>query len=203
MSETLDFRPMLMAGRVRLEPLRAEHRDGLARAADFPEIWAHLPWDGSGEGFPAWFDLTLDAARAGREAVWAVRTPGDGALVGSTRYLAIERRDRRLEIGGTWYAPAVWATEVNPACKLALMRYAFETLRFNRVEFKTDNKNLRSQAAIAKLGATREGVFRAHMIRRDGSLRDSVYFSVIRDEWPQVRERLVARLGHAAIQQEV
>jgi len=196
MSETaLDFRPTLTAGGVRLEPLASEHRDGLARAADFPEIWAHMPLDASGEGFQPWFDLALASAETGREAVWAVRSLANGALVGSTRYLAIERRDRRLEIGHTWYTPAVWASAINPACKLALMRHAFEALGFNRVEFKTDNRNLRSQAAIAKLGATREGVFRAHMVRRDGSLRDSVYFSVIRDEWPQVRERLAARLA--------
>jgi RimJ/RimL family protein N-acetyltransferase len=197
MSEPLDLRPTLLAGGVRLEPLAPEHRDGLARAADFPEVWAHMPLDASGAGFEPWFDLSLASAEAGREAIWAVRTLADGALVGSTRYLAIERRDRRLEIGHTWYTPAVWASQVNPACKLALMAHAFETLGFNRVELKTDHRNLRSQAAIAKLGAIREGVFRAHMIRRDGSLRDSVYFSVIRDEWPSVRERLTARLPAA------
>jgi RimJ/RimL family protein N-acetyltransferase len=194
MSEPLDFRPTLVAAGVRLEPLVEAHRAGLAAAAAHPEIWTHLPWDGAGAGFGAWFDGTLESALAGREAIWAVRVR-DGRVVGSTRYLAIERRDKRLEIGGTWYAPTVWATQVNPACKLALMGYAFEQLGFNRVEFKTDILNLRSQAAIAKLGATRDGVFRAHMVRRDGSLRDSVYFSVIKPEWPQVRERLTARLA--------
>jgi RimJ/RimL family protein N-acetyltransferase len=184
-----------MAGRVRLEPLAEAHRAGLARAADHPQIWTHMPIDASGDGFAAWFDASLKLALAGREAVWAVRTLGDGALVGSTRYLAIEPQHRRLEIGHTWFAPAVWGGQVNPACKLALLRYAFEALGFNRVELKTDNRNLRSQAAIAALGATREGVFRAHMVRRDGSLRDSVYFSVVRGEWPAVRERLAARLG--------
>ncbi len=190
-----DLRPTLLAARVRLEPLQAAHREGLARAADDPRIWAHMPIDASGAGFDAWFDAALELARAGREAVWAVRTLSDGALVGSTRYLAIEPAHRRLEIGHTWYAPTVWRTQVNPACKLALMRYAFETLGFNRVELKTDNLNLRSQAAIAALGAAREGVFRAHMVRRDGSVRDSVYFAVVRSEWPAVRQRLTARLA--------
>jgi RimJ/RimL family protein N-acetyltransferase len=198
MPESLDFRPTLIAAGVRLEPLAELHRDGLRAAGAHSEIWTHLPWDGAGAGFDAWFAQSLESALTGREAIWAVRTLADGRLVGSTRYLAIERRDRRLEIGGTWYAPAVWASHVNPACKLALMRYAFETLRFNRVELKTDILNLRSQAAIAKLGATREGVFRAHMVRRDGSLRDSVYFSVIGSEWALVRERLTARLAAAA-----
>jgi RimJ/RimL family protein N-acetyltransferase len=187
-----DLRPTLIAGPVRLEPLIAEHRDGLARAADHGQIWTHMPHDASGAGFDGWFDHALRLALAGREAVWAVRT--DGALVGSTRYLAIEPEHRRLEIGHTWYAPQVWAGRVNPSCKLALLRYAFESLGFNRVELKTDNRNLRSQAAIAKLSATREGVLRAHMVRRDGSLRDSVYFSIVRHEWPSVRDRLTARL---------
>jgi RimJ/RimL family protein N-acetyltransferase len=193
-----DLRPTLIAGAVRLEPLAAEHRDGLARAADHGEIWAHMPQDASGAGFDAWFDHSLKLALAGLEAVWAVRI--EGALVGSTRYLAIEPAHRRLEIGHTWYAPQVWASRVNPACKLALLRYAFESLGFNRVELKTDNRNLRSQGAIAKLGATREGVLRAHMVRRDGSLRDSVYFSIVRDEWPAVRDRLTARLAQPAPQ---
>ena len=189
-----DLRPILVASPVRLEPLTEAHRANLAPAADHAEIWDHMPIRASGDGFDAWFDHSLELAIAGREAVWAVRTMADGALVGSTRYLAIEPEHRRLEIGHTWYAPAVWGGQVNPACKLALLRYAFETLGFNRVELKTDNRNLRSQAAIAKLGAAREGVFRAHMVRRDGTLRDSVYFSIVRDEWPGVRDRLAARL---------
>jgi RimJ/RimL family protein N-acetyltransferase len=195
-----DLRPTLIAGPVRLEPLTEGHRASLAAAANHAEIWEHMPSRATGESFELWFDHALEVALTGREAVWAVRTTADGALVGSTRYMAIEAAHRRLEIGHTWYAPQVWATRVNPACKLALLRYAFETLGFNRVELKTDDRNLRSQAAIAKLGATREGVFRAHMIRADGSLRDSVYFSILRDEWPQVRERLSARLSTAAAQ---
>jgi RimJ/RimL family protein N-acetyltransferase len=195
-----DLRPTLISRPVRLEPLTEDHRAGLARAADEAEIWEHMPYRASGAGFDAWFDHALDLAQAGGEAVWAVRTSADGALVGSTRYLAIEPEHRRLEIGHTWYSPQVWATQVNPACKLALLRYAFESLGFNRVELKTDNRNLRSQAAIAKLGAIREGVFRAHMVRRDGSLRDSVYFSIVRDEWPSVRDRLTARLASPARQ---
>jgi RimJ/RimL family protein N-acetyltransferase len=195
MSQSLDLRPILLTARVRLEPLEEAHRAGLAAAANHPQIWTHMPRDAAGPAFDAWFDGSLELALAGREAVWAVRRLSDGALAGSTRFLAIEPAHRRLEIGHTWYAPNVWGTQVNPACKLALMRYAFETLGFNRVELKTDSLNLRSQAAIAALGATREGVFRAHMVRRDGSLRDSVYFSVVRREWPQVRDRLMARLA--------
>jgi RimJ/RimL family protein N-acetyltransferase len=180
---------------VRLEPLAEAHREGLRGAADSPGIWTHLPFDARGGAFGGWFNALLDSCASGAEAAWAVRTLSDGRIVGSTRYLAIEPSHRRVEIGGTWYAPDVWGTEVNPACKLALMRHGFETLRLNRIEFKTDILNLRSQAAIAKLGAVREGVFRAHSVRRDGSLRDSVYYAVIASEWPQVRARLEDRLA--------
>lgn len=192
MSTELDLRPILIAARVRLEPLVASHRDDLARAAADEEIWTHMPSNAAGNGFAAWFEQALSAAQTGREAVWAVRAEGE--IVGSTRYLAIEPLHRRLEVGHTWYAPHAWGGRINPACKFAVLRYAFETLAFNRVEFKTDSRNLRSQAAIAKLGATREGVFRSHMVRRDGSLRDSVYFSILGEEWPLVRDRLSARL---------
>ena len=193
MAEQLQLRSILLAARVRLEPLVEAHRAPLAAAANDPAIWAHMPADASGDGFAAWFDAALAAADCGSEAVWAVRA--GGGLLGSTRYLAIEPAHRRLELGHTWFAHSVWGGHVNPACKFALLRYGFETLAMNRVEFKTDSRNLRSQAALAKLGAVREGVFRAHMIRRDGSLRDSVYFSIVRSEWPAVRERLAARLG--------
>ena len=186
---------VLEAAGVRLEPLGPEHREDLARAADHEAIWAHMPLPGFGAHFGAWFDTSLAIAQSDREAVWVVRTLADGHLVGSTRYLAIEAGHRRVEVGHTWYEPAVWATAVNPACKFALFRYGFEILGLNRIELKTDSLNTRSQAAIAKLGAVREGVFRAHMVRRDGSLRDSVYFSVVRADWPTVRQRLASRLG--------
>jgi len=190
-SEPVRAIPLQCSG-VRLEPLEEAHRSGLRGAGTDPEIWAHMPYEARGDGFDRWFDHSLGVADAGVEAVWAVRS-GAG-LVGSTRFLSIEPAHRRLEIGSTWYAPDAWGTKVNPACKLALMRYAFEDLGFNRVEYKTDIKNLRSQAAIAKLGAVREGVFRAHMTRPDGTLRDSVYFAVIASEWPAVRDRLAARV---------
>jgi N-acetyltransferase len=196
LNTTLDLRPTLETAGVRLEPLIEAHREPLRRAATAPEIWKHMPSKATGVGFDPWFDHALGTAEAGREAAWAVRA--GGAIVGSTRYMAIVPEHRRLEIGHTWYAPGVWASVVNPACKLALLRHAFETLEFNRVELKTDIRNTRSQRAIAKLGAEREGVFRAHMVRPDGSLRDTVYFAIVRGDWPAVREGLTARLAAIA-----
>jgi RimJ/RimL family protein N-acetyltransferase len=185
--------PLQTAG-VRLEPITEAHRADLRQAADAPEIWAHMPISARGENFDPWFDAALRASASGDEACWVARTLGDGALVGATRYLAIVAAHRRVEIGHTWYAPAVWGTAVNPSCKLMLMTYGFEALGLNRIEYKTDIRNTRSQAAIAKLGAVREGVFRAHMVRPDGSLRDSVYFAVTRDDWPAVKAGLMTRL---------
>ena len=195
MSQAPDIRAVeLEAAGVRLEPLAERHREGLRQAGDADAIWAHMPAPARGDGFDPWFDWSLSVCASGSEAAWAVRTLSDGALVGSTRYLAIVPAHRRVEIGHTWYAPSVWASRVNPACKYLLMTYGFETLGLNRIEYKTDIRNTRSQAAIAKLGAVREGVFRAHMVRPDGSLRDSVYFAVTRDDWPAVKAGLQARL---------
>ena len=186
---------VLDAPGVRLEPLAEIHREGLRRAAQAPAIWTHMPTPALGERFDAWFDGSLRACETPQETGWAVRTLDDKALVGSTRYLNIEAAHKRVEIGHTWYNPAVWAGQVNPACKFALLHYGFETLGLNRIELKTDIANTRSQAAIARLGAVREGVFRSHMIRPDGSLRDTVYFSMVRQEWPAVRDGLLARLA--------
>jgi RimJ/RimL family protein N-acetyltransferase len=180
---------------VRLESLAEAHRAGLAAAGAAAEIWRYLPYDMSAGGFDRWFDASMKLNGDGREAIWAVRTLADGKLVGSTRYLNIAAHDLRVEIGGTWYAPDVWASAVNPACKLMLLRHGFETLGLNRIELKTDARNARSQAAIAKLGATREGVFRRHMVLPDGHVRDTVYFSIIREEWPQVKAKLADRLA--------
>jgi len=178
---------------VALEPLAEAHRVGMGAAASDPVIWRYLPWDASGDGFDRWFDATL--ANANNDAIWAVRRQSDGAIVGSTRYLNIAAHDLRVEIGGTWYAPEVWGGIVNPACKFMLMQYGFETLGLNRIELKTDARNERSQKAIARLGAQREGLFRRHMVMPDGHIRDTVYFSVIREEWPEVKAGLLARLA--------
>jgi N-acetyltransferase len=181
--------PALTGRWVRLEPLAVAHREGLRAAADDPRIWTHMTAYATGAGFDPWFDAALT-----RQAT-AVRRLADGTLVGSTSYLDPNPQHRRVEIGATWYRPDCWATAVNPECKLLLMAHAFETLGLNRVSFVTDLRNERSQAAIAKLGATREGVLRAHMVTRGGRIRDSVLFSVISSEWPAAKGRLLARLA--------
>jgi RimJ/RimL family protein N-acetyltransferase len=188
---------VVLAGRrVVLEPLRDEHAGELWAAAQDPRIWQWLPFDASASpaAFGRWFGQAADAARLGEEAPFAVRA--DGAVVGSTRYLSLEREHLRLEVGYTWYAPAVWGTGVNVEAKLLLLRHAFETLGARRVEFKTDARNERSRGALAALGAQFEGVFRKHMVMRAGEARDSAYYAIVDDEWPAVRARLEERLGY-------
>ncbi|MFZ5931362.1 MAG: GNAT family N-acetyltransferase [Pseudomonadota bacterium] len=179
---------------VRLEPLLEAHREGLRAAASDPAIWTYMPDDGNGPGFDSWFDAGRKIHESGAHIAFAVRRLTDNILVGSTRFFEIVPAHKRAEIGWTWYAKSAQASAVNPECKLLLLAYAFAA-GANRIELKTDARNARSRAAIMKLGAKEEGIFRAHMVVRDGYIRDTVYFSIIRSEWPEVRAGLEARLA--------
>ena len=195
----MDFTVSALTGRwVQLEALAEAHREELRAAADDERIWQHTLTAARGPGFDAWFADALAERDAGRRVPLAVRRRADGTLVGSTSYFDLSARHKRLEIGSTWYRPDVWGTAVNPECKLLLLTHAFEVFEVNRVALVTDVRNPRSQAAIAKLGAVREGVCRSHMISQGGRVRDSVLFSIIAPEWPQVRERLAERVAGAA-----
>jgi RimJ/RimL family protein N-acetyltransferase len=195
----MEFAVPVLTGRwVRLEPLAAGHREGLRAAADDERIWQHTLTVARGPGFDAWFADALADRDAGRRLPLAVCRLADGALVGSTSFFDFNARHKRVEVGHTWYRPDVWATAVNPECKLLLLTHAFDGLGLNRVQLVTDLRNERSQAAIAKLGAVREGVLRCHMVTQGGRIRDSVLFSITAAEWPQVRERLAARVAAAA-----
>ncbi|MCW5729208.1 MAG: GNAT family N-acetyltransferase [Alphaproteobacteria bacterium] len=194
----MPLEPVTLDGRfVRLEPLMAEHAADLREAGNLPAIWTYMALDGSGAGFDHWFATSLASQTKGAELVFAVRHKTSGRAIGSTRYMAIEPAHRRLEIGTTWYAPAMQGGPVNPEAKLLLLRHAFEVLGYHRVELKCDARNARSRAAILKLGAKYEGLFRKHMVLRDGSLRDTTWFSIIDDEWPEVRAGLERRLSAA------
>lgn len=177
----------------RLEPFEPRHRDGLIAAAADPAIWTHIPFPVEREGFGVWFDRLTDEMAAGFWIPHAVIRPSDGRVVGQSCYLNMRPRDAGVEIGGTWYAPEAQGGPVNPACKLLLLGHAF-ACGAERVELKTDADNARSRAAILKLGAAFEGVHRAHMRRKDGTLRDTAWYSILRQEWPGVRERLEVRL---------
>ncbi len=186
--------PTLTGRVVRLEALEARHRELLRPVAEDPRIWTATLTHAMGAEFDVWFDAALAEAGAGTRMPFAVVRLTDGALLGSSSYLDIALPHKRVEIGATWYHPSVWATAVNPDAKLLLLSHAFDVLGCNRVSLVTDALNHRSQAAIVKLGATREGVLRSHMLVHDGRIRDTVVFSIVRSEWPGVRDRLVARL---------
>lgn len=175
-----------------LEPLAEHHRQPLAAAAAAPEIWTLLPFN-IAAGFDAFFDFMLEEQAAGRWSPFIVRN-SVGAVVGQTCYLDFRDADRGVEIGGTWYEPSAQGTAINPAAKLLMLENAFAS-GIVRVQFKTDIRNARSRAALAKLGATFEGVFRKHIQRPDRTWRDSVFYSITDDDWPRIQARLVQRLS--------
>jgi RimJ/RimL family protein N-acetyltransferase len=187
----------VLEGRVvRLEPLARRHEKGLFEAAGDERIWRWMPYDASESlgTFHAWLEDALAASENGTEAAFATVDVGTEKPVGCTRYLALRPEHRGLEIGWTWLAPAYWQTGANVEAKLLMLEHAFENLGCLRVEFKTDARNERSRAALAALPARFEGVFRKHMLVRGGERRDSAYYSIIDDEWPEVRDNLGRRL---------
>jgi len=191
----LDIQPVRLQGEtIHLEPLAPEHAPALWRLAD-PEIFTWVlewPRDDSFEAFAEWLRTRVIVAPASLS--FAIILAATGQPAGVTGYLEIRPPHLGLEIGRTWIARAHQGSKVNPESKYLLLRHAFEELGAARVQFKTDLNNLHSQRAIEKLGATREGVLRSYQMRSNGVLRDTVIYSVLRHEWPQVKAGLAARL---------
>jgi len=191
----MPFEVYTLTGRwVQLEPLVEAHLEPLRIAAADERIWQHAMEIARGPTFDVWFDQAISERDAGRRIPFSIRHLSDGRLIGSTSYLDVFERHKRVEIGSTWYVPEFWGTAINPECKLLLLRHAFEVFGVNRVALITDRMNERSQAAIVKLGAVRESILRNHMEVQEGRLRDSVVFSILAIEWPEVREKLEERL---------
>jgi N-acetyltransferase len=179
-----------------LEPLRREHEEALRRAGADPEIWRWMTVHGhQPEVFASWFEVALAAAEGGREAPFAIVLRESGEPVGSTRYMTLRPEHRGLEIGYTWHAPHVWGSGVNVEAKYLLLEHAFERVGCMRVEFKTDARNERARAALEALPAHFDGVFRKHMLVRDGEIRDSAYYSIVDEDWPEARDNLLRRLS--------
>ncbi len=188
------FTPMdLENDLVRLVPFAPEHREALRAAGDDPDLWRFHGLNLRNATFDRYFDHYLNAPRQ-QECAFVVYDKTTGAMAGASAYLAMTPAHRRLEIGSTWYAKGFQGGHVNPAAKRLLIGHALDDLGWNRVEFKLDARNLRSWAAMRKLGAVEEGVHRAHMLLPDGHVRDSVWFSVVQGDWPSVRAGLEARL---------
>jgi N-acetyltransferase len=190
--------PIVLTGKtIRLEPLALAHVPELAIAGNDPTIWQFMVYgDVLGEAkMLAWVEMLLSHQAEGTDLPFTVIHLATGKAIGCTRYMDIRPEHRGLEIGGTWYAAVYQRTAVNTEAKFLLLQHAFEVYRCLRVQFKTDLRNERSQRALERIGAVREGVLRNHLILPDGTIRDSVYYSIIDREWPAVRQRLLALLG--------
>jgi RimJ/RimL family protein N-acetyltransferase len=195
----MDIHPIALMGRVvRLEPLSEAHVPDLTIAGADESIWRYMVYGGVGgkAQMREWVREILSRQARGTDLPFAVIHLGSGRAIGSTRYLDIQPQHRGLEIGGTWYGVAYQRSAVNTECKYLLLRHAFEVLGCLRVQLKTDLRNERSQRAIERIGAVREGVLRNHMILPDDHVRSSVYYSLLDLEWPAVKAKLEEKLGY-------
>ncbi len=196
----LAVQPVVLEGRgIRLEPLTTDHHDALSAAAADGRLWERwfiaVP---PPEGMRAYVADALQGQREGHMLPWAVRDLASGTIVGSTRYHDIVPAIDRVEIGHTWYGQSRQRTHVNTTCKLLLLGHAFDKLGCQVVGLRTDNFNFQSQRAIEALGAKRDGVIRHYGVRRDGTARDVVMYSILASEWPDVRRHLELRLHRHA-----
>lgn len=192
--------PITLEGRnVRLEPLRKEHLAGLAEVGLDPELWRWIPTAvRTREEMAAYIETALQEQERGVSLPFALLEKTTGRAIGSTRYGNVDRTHHRVEIGWTWVARDWQRTAVNTEAKYLLLKHAFESLGCMRVELKTDSLNARSRAAILRIGAREEGIFRNHMITESGRIRHTEYFSIIDTEWPGVKAHLEAKLNSAS-----
>jgi RimJ/RimL family protein N-acetyltransferase len=192
----MDFQISKLKGRyVYLELLGEAHRDKLSQLARDPRIWegnrGFIINDSFDQQFERYFATAMDKDALGGQQSFVIRLVADHEIIGMSRLLNIDPKDKRLEIGYTWYIPALWGMVYNKECKLLLLQYAFEVMGFHRVQFNVAGQNIRSQKAVEKIGGVREGILRKHGYRNDGSLKDTHIFSIIDDEWPVKKEKLL------------
>ena len=197
MSADARFERVTLEGRhVRLEPLEPHHRDGIAAAIRDGELWklfvTRVPHPDALDAFDAEADAVW---RAGQGLAFATIDRARGSIIGSTRFMQANLRNKRVEIGFTFLARSHQRTRANTEAKLLMLSHAFDVLQLNRVEFLTDFLNTASRAAIERLGAHPEGILRSHMVMADGRIRDSALFSIVRGDWPGVRLNLQRLLG--------
>ncbi len=189
--------PIVLEGkRVRLEPMAQEHLPGLCRAGLQPGVFRwYVDPVGTGQEMRAWVERALAGGAAGTELPWVTIERSSGSVVGSSRYMNVDPLHHRLEIGSTWLTPALQGSGINTEAKLLQLGHAFESLGAIRVEFKTDSLNERSRGALTAIGATFEGILREHMIVADGRHRHSALYSIVAEEWPDLKQRLEQRVA--------
>jgi RimJ/RimL family protein N-acetyltransferase len=194
MTPVTSLGPRIMEGRfITLEPLEERHHEAIAATVDRPDLWQFMPFKADTNGVARRLKNFADEIARGQQIALVVRRKSDAAIVGSTSYFLTAPEHARVEIGATWYRSDVQGSFVNPEAKYLLLKNAFAA-NYHRVEFKTDARNARSRAALAKLGAREEGILRGHMWMPQGYHRDSVYFSILAPEWPALQAQLEARL---------
>lgn len=187
---------ILEGDRVKLVPLAREHTKNLYRAVDSDEIWTYLPSRMEKfEDMIAHVEEALESWESGIEVPFVVIDKESNEIVGMTRFEGVSLENRRLEIGWTWYSKKVWGTRVNTETKLLLLRYCFDVLNLVRVQFTVDTRNLRSRMAVLRIGAKEEGILRKCGILNNGYVRDMVYYSIINDEWSEVKTRFTDLLA--------
>jgi RimJ/RimL family protein N-acetyltransferase len=181
---------------VDLIPLEEEHFDALFEAASDKRIWEFYVGDWSvRQRFNEIYTEALQLRTDGKEYPFIIVHKETQKIIGSTRLLDIVPQSNKLEIGGTWLMPEYWATAINFDCKLALLTFCFESLHLHRVQLKTQHNNIRSRKAIEKIGGIYEGILREHMLKDDGTYRSSAYFSILEQEWPEVKVMIEGKLG--------
>jgi len=193
---SVDTTPVILEGdHVRLEPISLEHLPELAQIAFEPSIWRWISRRITNlDELRNFVDIALAEVHAGTSIVWVTRSKPNGQVAGATRFYEISQEHRTMELGWTWLHPDFHRTGINVEAKYLQLRHAFERMNAMRVALKTHHENLRSQTAIAALGAKFEGVARNHMIMPDGSVRHSHWYSIVSEDWPEVKAKLTARL---------
>ncbi len=191
----MDEEIILEGNTVKLVPMETSHLDGLWDAGHNQSIWEFTSSKVRNKAEMKKIIVSAIAEREkGTQLPFTVIDKKTGEIVGSTRFMDISEVHKSLEIGWTWYNPEYWRTRINTESKFLLLQYVFETMGLNRVQFCTDSRNVRSQAAIARLGAVREGVLRKHRIIADGYVRDTVVFSILKEEWPKIKRELQEKM---------
>lgn len=176
---------------VLLKPLEQEDSQGILAAGSYPEIWPYLSTTiEKMDDVHNFVEKALSAKNAKTEFPFVIVDKNSGQIIGSTRFMDIDEKHKRLEIGTSWITPAFWRSTINTNCKYLLLQYCFEVLNLQRVQIKTDHENVRAQKAIERIGGEKEGVLRNHMVRKDGTTRHTVMYSITLQEWPQVKKHL-------------
>ncbi|ART77161.1 GNAT family N-acetyltransferase [Sutcliffiella horikoshii] len=180
---------------VQLIPMEWEHVEGIYEAAQDNRIWEHMTVNLTEKSHV--LEYVKDAVqkrRIGTDEAFVIINKQTGKIIGSTWFLDISKNHKRLEIGSTWINPVYWRSNINTNCKYLLLKYCLEELQLNRVQIKTDHENYRSQKAIERIGAVKEGVLRNHMIRKEGTIRHTVLYSIVKEDWEVVKKNLEGKL---------